>query len=120
MSQLAIHQFMKGRTNIERFIFDAYMGGWLAPLSDPFLIGMKDPLTEIGWGKVFNAVGFELGDGFLLEPEVWRAVGEVRGWIGAHECSRIKLNVKCTRCNMHLFMDYLLEGDDIETALGKL
>lgn len=96
--------------NTQQIIQDAIEGGYLS--SDEKMI---DGLTNYFSEK-------ELMSDWLLDPLFWQAVGKTRGWVGKPlEAENGDFEGKSHwKDKWHQFIDYLAEGDDIETALSKI
>jgi hypothetical protein len=69
-------------------------------------------------------------EAILINPKAWQAVGKVEGWEAEGDdcgnCEHTNKSVPCPECpydeyreRMHRFIDYLQEGDTIDTALIK-
>lgn len=136
------------KNNVILFIEDAIKGGWKQEEIERCTIhfvhenandGAKNCLvidnsyTDSVTGIRHNiAKHYSIGD-ILLDPLAWQAVGKTRGWEDVIDWTPLA-SVHCARCgdevsmgtqrtwkyNIHLFIDHLAEGDDIDTALGKL
>lgn len=96
------------KTPTQQFIQDAIAGGYG---SDLFL-GVSEG------SQVYDHMTLKL----LLDPLFWQAVGETRGWYVGELCDAYG---NCRRDDewlqkQHRFIDHLANGNDIDTALGKL
>jgi hypothetical protein len=57
----------------------------------------------------------------LLNPKAWEAVGKAEGWGDHnHPLTGTSVTPSCWQCNMHQFLDALIEGKTIEQYLETL
>jgi hypothetical protein len=95
------------KTNTQQFIEDAIAGGFKRYRKEFYF--ENAPYGEMYLYKA------------LLDPLAWQAVGKTRGWstelIPAWEEPVADYE---WQCKWHTFIDHLADGDDIDTALGKL
>jgi hypothetical protein len=108
-------------THTPAFIEDAMEGG----IDYSVYINERDdtPPAE----QVLSDYDFNL-ERELLKPEVWQAVGKVRGWPEErylfanyyHRISGFSAHGSLWQFNMHRFIEQLADGKTIDEALGSL
>lgn len=95
-------------TNIQQFIQDAIVGGWV-------LQGYVGYVTD----GVVRTWTVNRKCEILLDPAAWRAVGKTRGWEGA-DVGYSYWSATPWQAKMHQFVDALSSGQSIEEALHTL
>lgn len=117
---------------VQEFVEKAIEGGWA---ERHFRIIWKKPKVEIRLdGKVTldegNSMGFTTTHQILLDPEAWRAVGKVEGWEKKNPARGWEYEemsngaivglLDAWECNMHSFMQALIEGKTAQQYLSTL
>lgn len=98
-------------TNIQSFIEDAIKGGW-----KPEATYGSQPIKESNINAHLTILSY-FSRAYFLDPSAWQAVSKTRGW---DNNSATDIEEKWWYHEMHRFLDNLISGDDIETALSKL
>ena len=127
-------------THTQQFIEDAIAGGWksdLLQLPNSYYkidkltrkqgdtVGIWFYYTKLDLNKWPTKKSIEVLAGeVLLDPLAWQAVGKARGWDNRttfyNRFTDGREDALSWRLDMHRFIDHLADGDDINSALGKL
>jgi hypothetical protein len=99
----------------ETFISDAIKGGWRQSELPEWNAESESVSLHGSSDEVFLFV-----PEILLDPLAWQAVGKTRGYRKTHLEDKEGNYDECWRCQMHCFIDLLIQGESLEEALTQL